>query len=198
MGNQNKKSAFKKLFLLFPTYMTTKNIDNIPKYKVDLDLDPKSRWTEIINDHAEAFHAVNKIINEEMLETLGGFKKSLADLVLKGTLKSANAIGSVYFSEELKAISKLSNLPLEKVIALQLVYEASTCCTSIVVNHKDGKSPIHIRTMDWAMEFLSPLTIEVEFFRNKKLLFRATTWAGYVGVLTGSKPSQFSASINFR
>lgn len=48
------------------------------------------------------------------------------------------------------------------------------------------------------MEFLSPLTIEVEFFRNKKLLFRATTWAGYVGVLTGSKPSQFSASINFR
>jgi len=45
---------------------------------------------------------------------------------------------------------------------------------------------------------LKPLTIEVEFVRNNKTVFIATTWAGYVGVLTGMAPDRFSVSVNFR
>jgi len=33
--------------------------------------------------------------------------------------------------------------------------------------------------MDWAMDFLEPMTIEVDFHRKGKRLYSATTWAGY-------------------
>jgi hypothetical protein len=52
--------------------------------------------------------------------------------------------------------------------------------------------------MDWAMDFLKDLTIDVEFRKNNEPLFYATTWPGYVGVLTGMRPGKFSVSVNFR
>lgn len=33
--------------------------------------------------------------------------------------------------------------------------------------------------MDWQLDFLEPLTIEVDFQRGGKSLYSATTWAGY-------------------
>lgn len=39
--------------------------------------------------------------------------------------------------------------------------------------------------MDWGMEFLKPLTIEVDFVKGGRSQYVATTWVGYVGVLTG-------------
>lgn len=42
--------------------------------------------------------------------------------------------------------------------------------------------------MDWDMPELQAITIEVEFQRNYNTHFVATTWAGYVGILTGIKP----------
>lgn len=48
------------------------------------------------------------------------------------------------------------------------------------------------------MDFLKPLTIEVEFQTNGITIFSATTWAGYVGILTGVRTNGFSISVNFR
>ncbi len=118
-------------------------------------------------------------------------------------------MGLVYCSEELEGISKQSGLPLGKLVALQLTYEASTCCTSIIVpSERDNQAPHHIRTMvilivsyvfqDWAMDFLKPLTIEVEFQSKGITQYIATTWVGYVGVLTGMRPFGYSISVNFR
>lgn len=45
---------------------------------------------------------------------------------------------------------------------------------------------------------ISVLAIEVEFWKGGSLQYMATTWAGYVGVLTAVKPQSFSLSINFR
>jgi hypothetical protein len=36
------------------------------------------------------------------------------------------------------------------------------------------------------MEFLRPLTIEVDFVKGGRTQYLATTWVGYVGVLTGT------------
>ena len=48
------------------------------------------------------------------------------------------------------------------------------------------------------MPELQPLTVEVDYIQAGKLVFKATTWAGYVGVLTGMKPGAFSVSVNYR
>ena len=37
------------------------------------------------------------------------------------------------------------------------------------------------------MPELKKLTIEVDFINNGNVLYTATTWAGYVGVLTGNR-----------
>jgi hypothetical protein len=58
--------------------------------------------------------------------------------------------------------------------------------------------PLHGRTMDWDMPALERLAIEVEFQQAGKTVFLATTWAGYVGVLTGMRPGAWSVSINYR
>ena len=81
-----------------------------------------------------------------------------------------------------------------------MVYEASTTCTSIVVEHSENGKPIHIRTMDWELPFLKPLTIDVVYTRNNQIVANATTWAGYVGVLTGMAfcDTPFSVSVNYR
>lgn len=105
----------------------------------------------------------------------------------------------VYYGAELTAISKKSGLDLGRLVLLQLVYEASTACTSVVVS--DSKeTPHHIRTMDWDMDFmkLDPFTIEIDFQKGGKTCFVCTSWAGYVGVLTGMKPFGWSVSVNFR
>ena len=47
-------------------------------------------------------------------------------------------------------------------------------------------------------EVLRPTIVNVEFVRSKKLLFRATVFAGSVGLHTASKPGAFSLSLDSR
>jgi hypothetical protein len=122
-----------------------------------------------------------------------GIGASLATSVFATAAKT----GWVYYGDELKGIAKASGVPLGKVVLLQIAYEAFAACTSIVANGPDG-CPIHIRSMDWEMAELQPLTIEVDFVRGGVLVHRATTWAGYVGVLTGVRNEGFSVSVNYR
>ena len=87
-------------------------------------------------------------------------------------------------------------VPLYHVVLLNLVYEFATSCTSIIIGTPQG--PLHGRTLDWPMLDLYPLTIDVDFVREGKCAFTATTFPGFVGILTATKPSCFSISVNFR
>jgi len=48
------------------------------------------------------------------------------------------------------------------------------------------------------MDFLEPLTVELDFRKDGETLFVATSWAGYVGILTAMRPNCYSVSVNFR
>lgn len=80
--------------------------------------------------------------------------------LVESTLNTATFFGSVKYKEELKSIARLLGINPGRVIMLQLAYEAFAACTSIVTM-SDAGHPIHIRTMDWEMPQLQPLTIEV-------------------------------------
>ncbi|MES1910342.1 MAG: hypothetical protein MHM6MM_002951 [Cercozoa sp. M6MM] len=101
------------------------------------------------------------------------------------------------------------NIPLGKLTALQLVYEASAACTSVMAPlNARGDSLLHIRSMDWEMDFLRDVTLELDVRKAGRTLFIATSWAGYVGILTGVKPlpegdlahwqQSFSVAVNYR
>jgi penicillin V acylase-like amidase (Ntn superfamily) len=64
---------------------------------------------------------------------------------------------------EVDAISKLSNLPFDKLFFLNFMYEYSTfkACTSILVMNDKGKV-VHGRNMDFEMwELISKLLVNV-------------------------------------
>ena len=158
-----------------------------PTYTINLDLPPENRWDHIIPDFKDKIPLATRLADEML-----GSAASAAITMLS----IAHSMGTVAYSQELQGIAKATDMKVGKVLLLQLAYEAFAACTSVILNDKNN--PIHIRTMDWDLPILKKLTIQLEFQRNGKTVFHGTTWAGYIGILTGMKARAFSVSINYR
>jgi beta subunit of N-acylethanolamine-hydrolyzing acid amidase len=200
-----------------------------PRFVVDLGSPPKDRWRHVMEVYKDRMLEIEEILDGLLADAIGPKKSSFIQAVGSAGLKTIQS--SVLFNSELKGISKVTGLGVGKLIAMNLVYEASACCTSVVLpslgqqragsdeNNEDddddddgagagegsveppasdGGFPIHARTMDWAMDFLRDVTIEVDFQLDGQTIFLATTWPGYVGVFTGMRPGAYSACVNFR
>lgn len=180
--------------------VTVEGTTGVKRWVVDLDLPPEERWSEVVAFHAPDLLAVAQHIRSELARMVGKKKATFGEKVVGAFLAGAAHAGVVFYGRELAGIAKASGLPLGQLVLLQLVYEASAACTSIVVpqDPTQDSTPQHIRTMDWGMEFLKPLTIEVDFVKGGRSQYVATTWVGYVGVLTGMRPFGYSVSVNFR
>nr|XP_023406956.1 acid ceramidase isoform X2 [Loxodonta africana] len=151
----------------------------VPWYTINLDLPPYKRWHELMADKAPAPG-------------------------LLGNLPSP-------YEEELKGIAAVTEIPLGEIISFNIFYELFTLCTSIITEDKEGHL-LHGRNMDFGVflgwninnnswvitEELKPLTVNLDFQRNNKTVFKATGFAGYVGMLTGFKPGLFSLTLNER
>ena len=161
------------------------------RYKFDLDLPESERWLPILKDYKDIIKGIEKEIDEELYDTCGLSLKLFA-------LKYATKWNYITHHDELKCIAKETGIDLGKIVAMQFMYEQNACCTSIVVEDEKTRFPIHIRTMDWDAKFLKKLVIELEFYKDKKPIFIATTWAGYVGVLTAMRIDAYSLSVNYR
>jgi hypothetical protein len=106
------------------------------------------------------------------------------------------------YAAEIVGCANAMGVPLGWITLMQLGYELSEGCTSIVAQANDG-TIWHARNMDFGigMGFTSTLkssTCQVDFIKGGKLLFTATTFGGYVGVLSGAKPGGFSLTIDTR
>jgi len=58
----------------------------------------------------------------------------------------------------------------------------------MIVELEDGEgntAPCHARTMDWGALFLRGLSCQLVFTKGGLGLYKASTWAGYMGCLTG-------------
>ncbi|CAK7295455.1 Acid ceramidase [Vulpes lagopus] len=115
------------------------------------------------------------------------------------------------FEEEMKGIAAVTGVPLGEILSFNVFYEFFTICTSIITEDKEGHL-LHGRNMDFGVflgwninnntwvvtEQLKPLTVNLDFQRNNKTVFKASSFAGYVGMLTGFKPGLFSLTLNER
>ncbi|ETO22544.1 hypothetical protein RFI_14647 [Reticulomyxa filosa] len=173
---------------------------------------------EYIQHIQKDFERVRKVINQ-FVENEGGKTGEILKSIITGTLKQFKWMRylacqlvkflffiyvHIYINNKQDFFKKMKG----ELIMMQLIYEATALCTSIVtIDRKNESKPIHIRTMDWEMEFLQPLTIEIQFTLQNQVICHCTTWAGYVGILTGlyfnhSESSKsfecVSVSVNFR
>ncbi|CAF0844433.1 unnamed protein product [Adineta steineri] len=170
-----------------------------PRFIVNLDLSPALRWQHILRLYIDQFREVEKKIDSMITDIIGQFAGPMLEKILSTIMSGITRLGLVYYGQELKGFSEITGIPLGKLVLIQFVYECFACCTSIVCKDEQNNIPIHIRTMDWELDFLKPLTIDVDFQKNGQTIFKATTWVGYVGILTGMRTQDgYSVSVNFR
>ncbi|KAI5211225.1 Acid Ceramidase [Manis pentadactyla] len=180
----------------------------VPWYTINLDLPPYKRWHELMAEKASAVKViVNSVKNLVNAFVPSGKIIQIVDQKLPGLL--SNFPGP--YAEEMKGIAAVTNIPLGEIISYNIFYELFTLCTSIIAEDKAGHL-LHGRNMDFGVflgwntnnntwvitEDLKPLTVNLDFQRNNKTVFKGTSFAGYVGVLTGLKPGLFSLSLNER
>jgi acid ceramidase len=86
-------------------------------------------------------------------------------------------------------------------VLYNIFYEVFTICTSIVGTDPQGKV-YHARNLDFGLllgwdlnndtwiisELLRPMIMNVNFTRGGVLKYRAVTFIGYVGIISGVKP----------
>jgi hypothetical protein len=164
----------------------------VPTFEINLDLPPSQRWVHILKEYSEIIPKIKKeidIIIDSILNTPTYFLISSVISYYKNTK-------SMMYIDELVCISEMTGIDFEKLVIFQIYYEMNAACTSVVTKVDDQY--MLYRTMDWPMEFLKSITINVNFMKNNKILYHSTTFLGYVGCFTCTIPNKCSLAINYR
>lgn len=163
----------------------------IETFDIDLDLPPKDRWKEVMTQRGEAFlRATDWVVENEIPK--GALSEFIAAFDLVEDFWPTKE-----YREELVGIAGVVDMHVGMVLALNLIYELTTGCTSIVARSSDG-TIWHGRNLDYDIPHLQDLTIYVRFLRGGKLMYEGTTYAGYIGISTGMKRGAFSLSQDQR
>uniref|UniRef100_A0A8C1QE07 Acid ceramidase n=1 Tax=Cyprinus carpio TaxID=7962 RepID=A0A8C1QE07_CYPCA len=183
-----------------PTYCR-----NVTWYTVNLDLPPSERWTQVIK-------AKNTEVAVSLLmHCLLGLRPWPLLCICMSALPLIVDTLPQPFNEEIKGIAAVSGIPLGEITLFNIFYEVFTVCTSVVAEDFNGNI-YHARNLDFGLfmgwdrhnktwtltEKLKPLLVNVNFQRGHKTVFKSTNLAGYVGILTGIRPGEFSLTVNER
>uniref|UniRef100_A0A9J7XWT0 Acid ceramidase n=1 Tax=Cyprinus carpio carpio TaxID=630221 RepID=A0A9J7XWT0_CYPCA len=182
-----------------PTY------GNVTWYTVNLDLPPSERWTQVIKDKN------TEVAVSLLMHCLLGLRPWPLLCICMSTLPLIVDTLPQPFNEEIKGIAAVSGIPLGEITLFNIFYEVFTVCTSVVAEDFNGNI-YHARNLDFGLfmgwdrhnktwtltEKLKPLVVNVNFQRGNKTVFKSTNFAGYVGILTGIRPGEFSLTVNER
>lgn len=172
-----------------------------PRFSIDLDLPPKERWNEVVTRYEEDFMNLlalaKKIVPVELLDVLAAVG-----------LKVETAIPYPYNYEIMGIAERLKGVSIGDVILGNTLYEVtafehghkkdSKACTSIVAKASNG-TLFHGRNLDYSLVgLLRNMTITVDFQKGGKVVYTGTTFAGYIGLLTGQKPHGYTISLDER
>jgi hypothetical protein len=149
----------------------------LAKCRVDLDKPLNDRWTDCVKPRASDLKKLLAKIDSLMART--EIEKQLKPLV-----EDLDSLFEKEMAAEIKSISLAANLNHETTIFLNLILENFLGCTSVVVKDGDGGQFL-LRNLDYGPRELANLFVEMEFVRNKKVLFNAIGVAGYMGIPTG-------------
>ncbi|EDL88611.1 N-acylsphingosine amidohydrolase (acid ceramidase)-like (predicted), isoform CRA_a [Rattus norvegicus] len=159
-----------------------------PLFNVSLDAAPELRWLPMLQHYDPDFvrAAVAQVIGDRVpqwiLEMIGEIVQKVESFLPQP------------FTSEIRGICDYLNLSLAEGVLVNLAYEASAFCTSIVAQDSQGRI-YHGRNLDYPFgNALRKLTADVQFVKNGQIVFTATTFVGYVGLWTGQSPHKFTIS----
>ncbi|KAK0640691.1 beta subunit of N-acylethanolamine-hydrolyzing acid amidase-domain-containing protein [Cercophora newfieldiana] len=177
-----------------------------PRFTVDLSVAPEHRYDHIVPHLKPAIADADVAAQlSEVFEFLFP-EMPLAQKCMHGIARVA--LRRVYSDEEtaeIRGIARATGMPMYLLVALNVSLDILLGCTSGGVRYQPGpnsKPPtriLHFRTLDWTMDPLRNLIVEIDYVQRPSGPVIATTvgYLGYVGVLTGVRKG-LSMSLNYR
>lgn len=170
-----------------------------PRYTIDLSLPPDRRYLHIVKDLQDEIRSLPDLFEEIMGDLLPeiSFRK-----IQTGARLLLRRVHSKEQTEELRSISKATGVEMYLLVAFNVLLDLFMGCTSGGARVKDSRGQwkmLHFRTLDWGMDALRKVVIELDFIRETDgpVVASTITYFGFVGVLTGVKKN-LSLSLNFR
>ena len=162
---------------------------DIQTFVVDLDQPPENRWKQVLVAKQAEIIKMQTYVEGEINPII---RKNLVALILKGKIFSDETL------REFRGAAEILKSDVNTMILGNFMNEFYSMCSSILVRKSDG-SVILGRNLDYFLQdYLRGLVVDIEFHRGGEVLYKAVTFAGYFGVLTGMKPGSFAMSLNQR
>ncbi|KXG49645.1 uncharacterized protein PGRI_056130 [Penicillium griseofulvum] len=170
-----------------------------PVFRINLSNPPEERYTALAHLYKDRMRSVTSIFDDVIHNLHPSIPTKpihwLARLFLRRLYTDEE-------TAEIRGISRVTGIPLYLLISLNVVLDLLMGCTSGGVRMLDGlwTRMVHFRTLDWGMDPLRSLIVQLEFVTNDdpdKVLATCITYVGFVGILTGVR-KDLSVSLNFR
>ena len=169
----------------------------VPRYTIDLDKPPEERWLEVIRDFRQPMYAL-LLEMEQMYSPLVAQMFSIMEASLIQYIPEP-------YCTELTAFAKGMNVTVGQMIFWNMLYEVTAyneseiaACTSIVANVLEDGSILHGRNLDYPLPVLRNMTVQLTFTMKGKTVFTGTSFAGYIGLMTGQRANGITISLNQR
>ncbi|KAL5013936.1 hypothetical protein ScPMuIL_008206 [Solemya velum] len=171
-------------------YGAKPNPQTPPVYSVDLNNPARTRWNHVTQDYKYMVPQIEKTLSQlvpsEVRPVVDLIAERLDDTILEP------------YADEMRGIAEVFGVKLGDIVLLNLIYDITAWCTSIVAMDDHGVV-WHARNLDYYYgDILRNMTIVARFMKDKQEIFAATTYAGYVGVVTAQKAYRFSVTIDQR
>ncbi|GMH92420.1 hypothetical protein TrVE_jg3639 [Triparma verrucosa] len=173
-----------------------------PKFSVNLDAPPSERWTESVTYMISTYgfdHSYQNVLDYVYSYLPPPVVQKLEPLLLDLLREFPGEAG-----EEIKGIHQTitdlgygDQISLGELTAINLMYEFTVFCTSIVAENSAGEL-FHGRNLDYSISGLQNLTAQIDFTRAGETVYKGTEFVGYVGLLTGMRPGGWSVSVDQR
>lgn len=178
----------------------------VKTYTINLQQSYEDRWRSIVKDH-----------KEYLLQLKNYIDVTIYNLFLSIYITNANIKWFIIFFcklatwtlswfiecphwKEIKTLSRLMDIDFYYLLWMQYFYEFNACGGTTIVLEKNSNVYV-FSTMDWDLDLLKYITIEIEVYQGAKHLYSATTWIGYTGILRGIKQIQnenIALLVNYR
>jgi len=182
----------------------------VPWQTVDLDAPASTRWSHIVTPQKVGIKALTEVVVDTFEKILG--KARFASILAVLTKDFHRIKLPLEMSAEIIGIARDTEIELGVIFIYNLFYSVFGACTSIVAEDDKG-GMFHARNLDFGLwpafnithgnlweltSRLRPLVINVDVQKNKKTLYKTTTFNGFIGGHTLMRPGGVSATIDTR
>ncbi|EEP79073.1 predicted protein [Uncinocarpus reesii 1704] len=171
-----------------------------PVYRIDLSLPPAERYVELATIYRDHLHSLTGLFYE-LASSL--HPKISPDWIERAARFFLRRLCTHEETEEIRGISKVTGIDMYLLVSFNVLLDLLMGCTSgaaLTKRHSEDPTMLHFRTLDWSMDGLRKLIVQLEFVRSpdtETVLATSITYVGFVGVLTGVRKG-LSISLNFR